>query len=77
IDETQKTLWVSIAILNCLKIALYPFLPFTSQKLHNMLGYDNEIDLGGWKWQPEDLVSGSVLPKPKPLFKKIEIDDED
>jgi len=77
IDETQKTLWVSIAILNCLKIALYPFLPFTSQKLHNMLGYDNEIDLVGWNWQPGDLVSGSVLPKPKPLFKKIEIDDED
>ena len=77
IDETQKTLWVSIAILNCLKIALYPFLPFTSQKLHNMLGYDNKIDLVGWNWKPEDLISGAVLPKPKPLFKKIEIDDED
>ena len=77
IDETQKTLWVSIAILNCLKIALYPFLPFTSQKLHNMLGYDNKIDLAGWNWQPEDLISGAVLPKPKPLFKKIEIEDED
>ena len=76
IGETEKTLWVSIAILNCLKIALYPFLPFTSQKLHNMLGYDDEIDVIGWNWQPEDLVSGSVLPKPKPLFKKIDIDDE-
>ena len=52
-------------------------MPFTSQKLHNMLGYDNKIDLVGWNWQPEDLISGAVLPKPKPLFKKIEIEDED
>ena len=43
----------------------------------HMLGYDNKIDLVGWNWQPEDLISGAVLPKPKPLFKKIEIDDED
>ena len=75
-DETKKTLWVALAIVNCLKIALYPFLPFTSAKLHNMLGYDNEIDSSGWSWQPEDLMSGSVLPKPQPLFKKIDIDDE-
>jgi len=60
-----------------LKIALYPFLPFTSETLHNMLGYESKSDSGGWNWQPEDLVSGSLLPKPKPLFKKIDIDDED
>ena len=77
IEETEKTLWVSLAILNCLKIALYPFLPFTSETLHNMLGYESKSDSGGWNWQPEDLVSGSILPKPKPLFKKIDIDDED
>ena len=77
IEETEKTLWVSLAILNCLKIALYPFLPFTSETLHNMLGYESKSDSGGWNWQPEDLVSGSLLPKPKPLFKKIDIDDED
>ena len=41
-----------------------------------MLGYDNEIVSSGWSWQPEDLMSGSVLPKPQPLFKKIDIDDE-
>jgi len=75
--ETEKTLWVSLAILNCLKIALHPFLPFTAEKLHFMLGYEDDITLYGWNWDPDDLGSGLVLPKPKPLFKKIEIDDED
>ena len=76
VDETKKTLWVSLAILNCLKIGLYPFLPFTAEKLHGMLGYGDEINSSGWNWQPDDLISGSILPKPQPLFKKIDIDED-
>jgi len=77
VAETEKTLWVSLSILNCLKIALHPFLPFTAEKLHLMLGYQDEVTLSGWSWDPDDLVSGSILPKPKPLFKKLDIDSED
>ena len=42
-----------------------------------MLGYQDEVTLSGWSWDPDDLVSGSILPKPKPLFKKLDIDSED
>ena len=72
---------VAIDFIDCLVLViiflLHPFLPFTAEKLHLMLGYQDEVTLSGWSWDPDDLVSGSILPKPKPLFKKLDIDSED
>ena len=66
------TLWVSLAVLNCLKTVLYPFLPFTSERLHAMLGFDGDLKATGWSWEPGTIKPGQVLGKPGHLFVKLD-----
>jgi methionyl-tRNA synthetase len=68
------TMWVAISAINCLKIALYPFLPSTSARLHNMLGFTNVIEENSWTWISSeiDLPPGQQLINPEPLFDKFE-----
>ncbi|MBI4287146.1 MAG: methionine--tRNA ligase [Chloroflexi bacterium] len=64
------SLYVAISTISCLKTLLYPFLPFSSQKLHEYLGFQGAVEAGGWQWQKPS--PGQPLPKPKPLFTKLE-----
>jgi methionyl-tRNA synthetase len=64
------SLWVAIAVISDLKTMLYPFLPFTSQKLHTYLGFAGETSDSGWKINRP--VSGQKLVSPQPLFTKLE-----
>ncbi len=66
------TLWVSLSVINCLKTALYPYLPFTSERLHQMLGFQDSIQQQGWKWQPDALRPGQPLARPEHLFAKLD-----
>ena len=68
------SLWVSMCVINCLKVLLYPFLPFSSQKLHEFLGFDGRVEDGQWDFDHlmEGLTSGAGLRRPAPLFTKLE-----
>ncbi|MCH8205757.1 MAG: class I tRNA ligase family protein, partial [Chloroflexi bacterium] len=70
--DAATTLWVSLSVINCLKTTLYPFLPFSSEKLHTMLGFDGELQAGGWSWEPDTVKPGQVLGKPEHLFVKLD-----
>ena len=70
--SAATTLWVSLAVINCLKTALYPVLPFSSARLHAMLGLDGDVEDQGWSWDPEALVGSSRLQNPEPLFVKLD-----
>lgn len=71
-DDAAKTLWVALAAINCLKTLLCPFLPFSSEKLHTMLGLDGRVLEGGWRWDREELRPGHRLQTPTPLFTKLD-----
>ena len=75
--DAATTLWVVLSVVNCLKILLYPFLPFSSEKLHKLLGFEDSVTDGGWNWSANQITSGTSLPKPKVLFVKIEREDLD
>ncbi|MFC2034870.1 methionine--tRNA ligase [Chloroflexota bacterium] len=63
-------LYVALCAISCLKTALYPFLPFSSQKLHQLLGFEGNVEDYGWKSiMPE---SGQQLLPPEPLFPKLD-----
>jgi methionyl-tRNA synthetase len=64
------TLYVTLSVISALKTVLYPFLPFSSQKLHSCLGFEGTIEQGGW--QIRQPVAGTRLPVPQPLFTKLE-----
>ncbi|MSQ31726.1 MAG: methionine--tRNA ligase [Dehalococcoidia bacterium] len=69
-QETARTLWTSMALISGLKTAFYPFLPFSSAKLHAMLGNEDAIEKAGWVWQKPK--PGTKFNFPEPLFTKME-----
>ena len=73
-QDTATTLWVVLSVINCLKTALYPFLPFSSERLHLMLGFTDALSERGWSWEPslDALPPGQSMSKPDPLFSKLE-----
>ena len=59
-------------MINCLKTAFYPFMPGSSEKLHRMLGLENGVQDDGWSWNPCAVKPGTPLPRPMPLFRKLD-----
>ena len=71
-NEAAKTLWTAMSVLNCLKTALFPFMPGSSNKLHELLGLEGTVESEGWCWNRGALAPGTALPTPKPLFTKLD-----
>ena len=69
-EACATTLFVSLSVISCLKTMLYPFLPFSSQKLHHLLGFGGSIEEEGWGFHP--LPSGQKLAHPEALFDKLD-----
>jgi methionyl-tRNA synthetase len=67
-EAAATSLYVALGVISALKTALYPFLPFSSQKLHQMLGFDGVED--GWKLRLPQ--GGQRLGKIEPLFTKLD-----
>jgi methionyl-tRNA synthetase len=64
------SLYAVIAVLSCLRILFYPFLPLSSQKLHEYLGYSGNVQEYGWKFILPTV--GQKLLTPQPLFMKLD-----
>jgi methionyl-tRNA synthetase len=73
-ERTGTSLYVALCAINALKVALYPFLPFSSRHIHEDLGLSGTIEDAGWL--AERLPPGTQLRRPEPLFKKIDIEPE-
>ena len=73
-ETAGTTMWVALSAINCLKMALYPFLPSTSQKLHEFLGFSDLIEKHTWAWHSSEtnLPPGQRLNNPEALFVKFE-----
>ena len=69
-QTTANTLYVAITVLSALSTVMYPFLPFSSQKLHELLGFKGSIEDYGW--QPHTPPPGQRLLEPQPLFSKLD-----
>jgi len=74
IKEDKKaaadSLYVTIYVISQLKTMLYPFLPFSSQKLHEFLGFTGSVEKSGW--QLHSPLPGQKLLPPEPLFAKLD-----
>ena len=69
-QQAANTLYTAICVLSCLRTALYPFLPFSSQKLHEYLGFEGGIESDGWELRTPP--PGQKLLAPQPLFAKLD-----
>ena len=65
-----RSLFTAVAAIEALKVAFYPFLPFSSQRLHAFLGHDDAVEDGGWRVRRP--APGAPLRQPEPLFRKLD-----
>jgi methionyl-tRNA synthetase len=71
-------LHTALGAINGLKVALYPYLPFTCQTLHGYLGNEGPVEAAGWRFQ--SVEPGGPIADAKPLFKKLDaaiVDEEE
>ncbi len=66
--RAQTVLFVALSAINGVRVALTPYLPFSSAQLDNVLG-----PVEGWERAP--LEVGRAIDKPTPLFAKIDLED--
>ncbi len=69
-EGPATTVYVALSVINCLKTILYPFLPFSSQRLHTFLGFEGRVEDEGWAFH--QLPPGQRLEPPEPLFAKLD-----
>ena len=69
-DAAANAVGVALGAISCLGTVLYPFLPFSSEKLHRLLGSAGSIEDGGWNFSFP--LTGQALAKPEPLFTKLD-----
>ena len=75
-EEAATTLWTAIRVINCLKLILSPYLPFSSQRLHEILGFDGRVEDERWDFDAavQRVEAGGLLRQPEPLYAKLDPD---
>lgn len=75
--RAATVLHTCLQLINALKTLLYPFLPFSSQRVHEMLNCEGTLGDGDWAIAP--VPAGRELREPVALFKRLDeaiIDEE-
>jgi methionyl-tRNA synthetase len=71
-QAAAASLFAAINVIAILKTMFYPYLPFSSQKLHEYLGFDGNVEAA--RWEVSLPKPGQTLRQPQALFTKY--DDE-
>ena len=69
-DSAAETLSTAIQVISGVATLLQPFLPFTSPQAWALIGQKTDIETVGWKHTA--IQPGTKLPKPEPLFLKLD-----
>jgi methionyl-tRNA synthetase len=76
-QEAANTLYVAVQIVKQLAVIMAPFVPTTSEKLWQLLNLEGSVHEQNWNETEKPLPAGHTLNKPKPLFSKIEENEEE
>lgn len=69
-EAAGTSIYVMLQVLSGLRVLFAPYLPFSSQKLHTLLGFEGDVTTNGWR--STEVPAGTILPVPAPLFPKLE-----
>jgi methionyl-tRNA synthetase len=69
-QAAANSLYVALCLISHLRTMLYPFLPFSSQRLHEYLGFGGNVEEDGWQLRVP--LPGQKLLPPEPLFSKLD-----
>ena len=69
-SAAATTLWTTLNIVATLRTVMNPFLPFSTQRIHELIGCEGEVaDVG---WARQEVIPNTPLSKPTPLFRKLD-----
>ncbi|MCK5547536.1 MAG: class I tRNA ligase family protein, partial [Thermoplasmata archaeon] len=75
-DACATTMNVSLRAVRTLAIVTAPFLPFSANRLWTMLGCEGNVHAQSWDEAFADIPAGQKFGDIKPLFKKLEPEEE-
>ena len=72
--DAAKSLTTAMRAINCLKVMLSPYLPFTGQKVHEFLGFDGDVSAQAWDFEAawNAIEPGAALRNPSALYTKLD-----
>jgi len=74
-ERCGTVLYVCLKIVQALTVFMAPYLPYSSDDAWKILGHKESIHVGSWDQALKEIKVGTVLEKPKPLFKKLILED--
>jgi methionyl-tRNA synthetase len=69
-DRAGTILWTAVQAISAIRVALSPYLPFSTRTIGVMLGLGEEVV----DWSAPEVKGGTVLGDVRPLFAKLESD---
>ena len=75
--ECGRVMNSCLRIVKALAIMSWPFMPRSSEKIWEYLGYSGTIEAAGFDAISVALPIGQALPEPIPVYKKVEIPKEE
>lgn len=76
-ENANRSAYTLMQIVKALTVLMVPYLPFTAQRLMQMLNLRINVDTVKWEEYRVRIDPGHVINKPKPLFKKISDEEVD
>ncbi|MDR0887793.1 MAG: methionine--tRNA ligase [Candidatus Methanoplasma sp.] len=73
-EQCGKVLNNNLRIVKALAVLAWPFLPSSSQRIWEFLGYDGSIGDAGLEAARTPLTVGQKLREPAPVYKKVELE---
>ena len=70
--DAGTTLYYVLNVVNCLKVILNPYIPFSTNKLNNLLSIEKSVSECGWNWNPKEIEPGHKINEAHPLFLKLD-----
>lgn len=73
IAALETTMHICLIAIKTMALVSFPLMPESAEKIWKMLGYSSFLETQNWNHvMKEELHVGKELPKPEPLFAKIE-----
>ena len=73
-DQCGRVMNNNLRIVKALAVMAWPFMPSSSEKIWEYLGYEEGIEGSGIGAVTSELPSGRPLSEPVPVYKKVEIE---
>ncbi|HSK24694.1 MAG TPA: methionine--tRNA ligase [Egicoccus sp.] len=75
LGRTGTTLWTALQAISGCNLAFAPFTPFSAATVSGWLGHGEDLHATGW--QRREVPAGTTLGEPTPLFRKVELPEDD